>query len=152
MRSKCATWNAANLAPVDSDLLLSDASTNTCYEVEIQLGATDESHIIRTIEYWDLEKNRYPLYDHVAVIVAEDVTSRFLNVISLLNRAVPLIAIQMNAWGGRRQHHHCNQGLGPGSRSPGRRRHRTWVHRRPQLLDPVQASAANLKTVDNMSP
>lgn len=80
------------------DMLLSDTATNTRYEVEIQLGSTDESHIIRTIEYWDIEKNRYPLYDHVAVIVAEDVTSRFLNVISLLNKAVPLIAIQINAW------------------------------------------------------
>ena len=25
------------------------------YEKEIQLGATDESHIIRTVEYWDIE-------------------------------------------------------------------------------------------------
>lgn len=80
------------------DMLLSDPDNNTRYEVEIQLGATDESHIIRAIEYWDIEKNRYPTYEHVAVLVAEDVTSRFLNVISLLNRSVPLIAIQMNAW------------------------------------------------------
>jgi hypothetical protein len=36
------------------DLLLSDPETHTRYEVEIQLGATDEAHIIRTIEYWDL--------------------------------------------------------------------------------------------------
>ena len=32
-----------------------------------------------------------------AVIVAEDITSRFLNVISLFNGMIPLIAIQMNA-------------------------------------------------------
>jgi hypothetical protein len=31
------------------DLLLSDPETNTRYEVEIQLGATDEAHIIRTV-------------------------------------------------------------------------------------------------------
>lgn len=68
------------------DMLLSDPETSTRYEVEIQVGPTDESHIIRTIEYWDVEKNRYPQYEHVAVIVAEDITSRFLNVISLLNR------------------------------------------------------------------
>ena len=80
------------------DLLLSDPETSTRYEVEIQLGATDEAHIIRTIEYWDIENTRYPAYDHVGVIVAEDVTSRFLNVISLLNRTVPLIAVQLNAW------------------------------------------------------
>ncbi len=78
------------------DLLLQDAESNNRFEVEIQLGRTDESHIIRTIEYWDVERKRYPQYDHTAVIIAEDVTSRFLNVISLLNGAIPLVAIQMN--------------------------------------------------------
>ncbi|MFF0176037.1 hypothetical protein [Micromonospora profundi] len=77
------------------DLLLHDPETLTRYEVELQLGATDEAHIIRTIEYWDIERKRYPQYEHVAVIVAEDITSRFLNVISLFNAAIPLIAIQM---------------------------------------------------------
>ncbi len=77
------------------DLLLQDAETSTRYEVEIQLGEMDESHIIRTIEYWDIERRRYPQYDHIAVIVAEDVTSRFLNIISLLNGQIPLIAIQI---------------------------------------------------------
>lgn len=42
------------------DILLQDAESNRRYEVEIQLGATDESHIIRTIEYWDIERKRYP--------------------------------------------------------------------------------------------
>lgn len=79
------------------DILLQDPESNRPYEVEIQLGATDESHIIRTIEYWDLERKRYPQYDHTAVIVAEDITSRFFNVISLFNGTIPLIAIQMNA-------------------------------------------------------
>ena len=79
------------------DLLLQDADGNRRYEVEVQLGASDESHIIRTIEYWDLERKRYPQYDHVAVIVAEDITSRFLNVVSLFNGMIPLIAIQMSA-------------------------------------------------------
>ena len=79
------------------DLLLQDRDTQRRYEVEVQLGPTDESHIIRTIEYWDIEKRRYPKYDHCAVLVAEDVTSRFLNVISLFNGTMPLIAIQMQA-------------------------------------------------------
>lgn len=79
------------------DLLLQDAETKRRYEVELQLGATDETHIIRTIEYWDIERKRYPQYDHCAVIVAEDITSRFLNVISLFNGTIPLIAIQMQA-------------------------------------------------------
>jgi hypothetical protein len=79
------------------DLLLQDAESKRRYEVEIQLGKTDEAHIIRTIEYWDIERKRYPQYEHCAVIIAEDITSRFLNIISLFNGSVPLIAIQMNA-------------------------------------------------------
>jgi hypothetical protein len=40
---------------------------------------------------------RYPQYDHVAVIVAEDITSRFLNVTGLFNGFIPLVAIQLSA-------------------------------------------------------
>lgn len=79
------------------DLLLQDAESKRRYEVEVQLGKTDEAHIIRTIEYWDIERKRYPQYDHCAVIIAEDITSRFLNIISMFNGSIPLIAIQMNA-------------------------------------------------------
>ena len=79
------------------DILLVDDDGNR-YEVEIQLGATDPSHIIRTIEYWDTEKKRYPQYDHCAVIVAEEITGRFMNVISLFNGSIPLIALQLSAY------------------------------------------------------
>lgn len=82
------------------DLLLQDQDPTNLkrYEVEIQLGKTDESHIIRTIEYWDIEKKRYPQYEHCAVIIAEDITSRFLNVIGLFNGMIPIIAIKMEAY------------------------------------------------------
>lgn len=80
------------------DLLFQDAETNKRYEVELQLGKTDESHIIRTIEYWDIERKRYPQYEHCAVIIAEDITSRFLNVIQLFNGNIPLIALKMSAF------------------------------------------------------
>lgn len=79
------------------DILLAD-DNGTRYEVEVQLGATDPSHIIRTIEYWDTEKKRYPQYDHCAVIVAEEITGRFMNVISLFNGSIPLIALQVSAY------------------------------------------------------
>src|SRR4029078_7285200 len=81
------------------ELLLQDPDNDRRYEVELQLGRTDESHILRTIEYWDIKKRRYPQYDHCAVIVAEDITTRFLNVIGLLNSPIPIIAIQMSALG-----------------------------------------------------
>lgn len=82
------------------DLVLADADPDQRlhYEVEIMLGAVDESHIIRTIEYWDVERRRYPSYTHRAVIVAEEITNRFFNVIGLLNKAIPIVAVQLNAF------------------------------------------------------
>ena len=42
------------------DILLQDEDDATRYEVEVQLGATDPSHIIRTIEYWVSSEQIYP--------------------------------------------------------------------------------------------
>lgn len=80
------------------DLLMYDPETETRFEIEVMLGAVDESHIIRTIEYWDIERQRYPTLEHRAVIVAEEITARFFNVIRLLNRAIPMVAIQLSAF------------------------------------------------------
>ena len=82
------------------DILLGDSDSDnpTRYEVEVQLGNTDESHVIRTIEYWDLERKRYPQFDHVAVLVAEGVTGRFLNVLNLFNGYIPLIVLKLEAF------------------------------------------------------
>lgn len=79
------------------DLLLLDDDNNRRYEVEMQLGATDPSHIIRCVEYWDIERRRYPGYEHVAVIIAEDITTRFLNVMSIMSGTIPMVALQLDA-------------------------------------------------------
>jgi hypothetical protein len=79
------------------DLLLQDPDIDKRYEVEIMLGRVDESHIIRCLEYWDIERKYLPTFDHCAVLVAEEITTRFLNVISLFNGAIPMIALQLNA-------------------------------------------------------
>ncbi len=80
------------------DFLMHLEETDTFYEIEVMLGALDESHIIRTIEYWDVERQRRPQSEHRAVIVAEKITSRFFNVLRLLNRSVPMIAVQLGAF------------------------------------------------------
>ena len=80
------------------DFLMRDANATTFYEVEAMLGALDEGHIIRTIEYWDIERQRRPCREHRAVVVAEQITTRFLNVLRLLNRAVPMIAVELSAF------------------------------------------------------
>jgi hypothetical protein len=42
------------------DILLKIPEDDSMYEVEVMLGETDETHIIRTIEYWDNEKRKWP--------------------------------------------------------------------------------------------
>lgn len=76
------------------DILLKDTADNTMYEVEVMLGETDPSHIIRSIEYWDNEKRKYPQRQHFAVLIAESFDRRYFNVIQLLSLTVPMIAIQ----------------------------------------------------------
>lgn len=77
------------------DILLKDPQDDSMYEVEVMLGETDETHIIRTIEYWDNEKRRWPQRQHYAVLVAESITRRFFNVIHILSHSIPIIAIQV---------------------------------------------------------
>ena len=57
------------------DLLFKD-SDSVRYAVEVQLGAIDPSHIIRTIEYWLSLKPKC-----VPVLVAENFNVRFKNVV-----------------------------------------------------------------------
>jgi hypothetical protein len=78
------------------DILLKDPEDDSMYEVEIMLGETDETHIIRTIEYWDNEKRKWPQRQHHAVLVAESITRRFFNVIQLFSHAIPIVGIQAN--------------------------------------------------------
>jgi hypothetical protein len=76
------------------DILLKDPTDSTMYEIEVMLGETDPSHIIRSIEYWDNEKRKYPQRQHFAVLIAESFDRRYFNVIQLLSLTVPMIAIQ----------------------------------------------------------
>ena len=78
------------------DILLKNPLDDSMFEVEVMLGETDPSHIIRTIEYWDLIKRKWPQRQHYAVLVAEKITKRYFNVIQILSNNVPLIAIQAN--------------------------------------------------------
>jgi len=78
------------------DILMKDPEDDSMYEVEVMLGETDETHIIRTIEYWDNEKRKWPQRQHFAVLVAESITRRFFNVIQVFSHAIPIIAIQSN--------------------------------------------------------
>ncbi|MCK3685508.1 hypothetical protein [Maribellus sp. YY47] len=76
------------------DILLKEPTDNSMYEVEVMLGETDPSHIIRSIEYWDNEKRKYPQRQHFCVLIAESFDRRYFNVIQLMSLNIPMIAIQ----------------------------------------------------------
>lgn len=78
--------------------ILMKGSDDELYEIEVMLGETDETHIIRTIEYWDIEKKKRPKRQHTAVLIAERINTRFYNVINLLSHSVPIIGIQANLY------------------------------------------------------
>lgn len=90
--TECLTREKLQSSGGRLDLLLKD-DEDGMYEVELMLGPTDETHIIRCIEYWDLERKRWPNRSHTAVLVAEQINSRFYNVVRLLSNAVPIIGI-----------------------------------------------------------
>ena len=76
------------------DLLFKDSNEGIHYAVEVQLGAIDASHIIRTIEYWLFLKDKPK---RVPVLVAEDFNVRFSNVVEKFEESFDLIAIQVQA-------------------------------------------------------
>lgn len=78
------------------DLLLKNLEGDTLFEVEVMLGETDGDHISRTIEYWDLEQRQDLKRKHFPVLIAEDVTRRFFNLIYRLSLSIPIIAIKAN--------------------------------------------------------
>ena len=81
-----------------ADFLFQDSDNmERRYVVEVQLGEADGDHIVRAINYWDIECKRYPGYDHCAVLVAENVVGRFQNVAAILNASMPFIFIQVQA-------------------------------------------------------
>ena len=50
---------------------------------------------ISTIEYWDIERRKWPTRQHYPVLVAESITRRFFDVIQLLSLSIPMKALQV---------------------------------------------------------
>src|SRR6185369_16223540 len=75
---------------------LKDSEDDKMFEVEVMLGQTDETHIVRTIAYWDNEQRKFPQRQHFAVLVAERFDRDFFNVIYRFSHSIPIIAVQVN--------------------------------------------------------
>lgn len=70
---------------------------NTYFSVEVQLGGLDASHAFRALEYWTRNRARWPERDHVAVIVAEQINTRYGTALRSLADDLPLIVIELSA-------------------------------------------------------
>jgi hypothetical protein len=87
---KRASWRSRQIS-----LLLESPAESVLFVVELQLGPTDDRHIMRVMERWLTERKRQRLSRCFAVLVAEEIAPRYVNILKLISRAVPLLALQM---------------------------------------------------------
>ena len=81
--------------PGQVSLVLQDRAGSILYVVELQPGPTDDRHVIRVVERWATERKRHPRNRCFAVLVAEEIAPRYLNVLQTISRAVPVVAMEM---------------------------------------------------------
>ena len=82
---KRASWRSRRVS-----LLLENPAEMALYVLELQLGPTDDRHIIRLVERWDATRKRHWRKRCFAVLVAEQIAPRYLNILQLISRAVPV--------------------------------------------------------------
>jgi len=87
---KRASWRSRQIS-----LLLESPAESVLFVVELQLGPTDDRHVIRVVERWLNERKRQRIKRCSAVLVAEEIAPRYVNILALISRAVPLLALEM---------------------------------------------------------
>jgi hypothetical protein len=85
-----ASWRSGQ-----AGLLLEDPVESILYVVELQLGPTNDLHVIRLVERWAAERRRHPGKRCFAVLVAERIDARYRNILGLIRKAVPVAAMEM---------------------------------------------------------
>ena len=70
---------------------------NTYFSVEVQLGGVDASHAFRALEYWTRNRRRWRERSHVAVMVAEQINTRYGTALRSLADDLPLVVIELSA-------------------------------------------------------
>lgn len=78
------------------DFLIQQEDEDIRYEVELQLGKADWSHICRSILYWSKERKKTPQYRHFPVLIAEEISQKHLELISYFNSPMIIIKMQGN--------------------------------------------------------
>ena len=87
---KRASWRSRQIS-----LLLASPAESVLFVVELQLGPTDDRHVVRVVDRWLTERKRQRTKRCSAVLVAEEIAPRYVNILKIISRAVPLLALQM---------------------------------------------------------
>jgi hypothetical protein len=85
-----ASWRSRQVS-----LLWEDPAKSDLYVVELQLGPADDRHIIRLAEHWDATRKRYGRNRCFAVLVAEQIAPRYLNILQVINKVVPVTLMEL---------------------------------------------------------
>ena len=76
-------------------LLLEEPAHTTLYIVEVLLGPVDDRALIRVVEQWAAVRQRHSNRRCFAVLLAGLVEPRCRNIMGVIGRAVPLVALEM---------------------------------------------------------
>ena len=87
---KRASWRYRQIS-----LLLASPAESVLFVVELQLGPTDDRHVMRVVERWSTERKRQRMNRCSAVLVAEEIAPRYVIILELISRAVPLLAFEL---------------------------------------------------------
>ena len=87
---KRASWRSRQIS-----LLPESPAELVLFVVELHLGPTDDRHVIRVVERWLTERKRQRMKRCSAVLVAEEIAPRYVNILKLVSRVVPLLALEM---------------------------------------------------------
>ena len=66
------------------------------YVVDVQLGPTDDRQVIRLVERWAAERRRRAGRRCFAILVAGQIETRYFNILRLISRAMPVVAMEMH--------------------------------------------------------
>ena len=81
-----------------TDLVMTSTDNKNLYVIEMMVGELDESHIIRTILYWQTERNKISNKKIYPILIAESFNNRFFEVAYFLTNLIPFIFIQVGAF------------------------------------------------------
>jgi hypothetical protein len=77
------------------DIFAYRTDIDTFYEIEIMLDECDANHGLRALDFWSRERLKHPDSRHVAVLVSEDLSSRYKPILEGLPQVLPFIGIEI---------------------------------------------------------